>query len=255
MTKILLIPDTQVRKGVPLHHLEACGNYIVEKKPDVIVHIGDHFDMPSLSTYAKRKEMEGRRVMDDIIEGKKALNILLNPLCEYNKKRRKNKEKMYSPKMHFCCGNHEQRMERYIQENPQLDGVISYPECFGIEEWGFEVHEFLKPVEIEGINFAHYFYNPMSGRPYGGTAHTKLKNIKTSFVAGHTQGLDIATSTGNNGQKYWGIVAGSFYLHDENYKGPQANDHFRGIVMLHNVKGGDCNPCIIGMDYLLEKYL
>mgnify|MGYP003653980451 CR=1 FL=1 len=47
--KILVIPDTQVKFGDPMEHLTACGNYIVEKKPDVIVHIGDHWDMKALS--------------------------------------------------------------------------------------------------------------------------------------------------------------------------------------------------------------
>jgi len=37
-----ILPDTQVKKGVPLNHLEAAGNYIVDRKPDVIVHLADH---------------------------------------------------------------------------------------------------------------------------------------------------------------------------------------------------------------------
>ena len=59
--KILLIPDTQVKENVDLTHLTALGNFIVHKKPDIIVHIGDHYDMPSLSSYASRKEQESKR--------------------------------------------------------------------------------------------------------------------------------------------------------------------------------------------------
>ena len=65
--KIAVIPDTQVKKGVPIDHLLYAGKYIAEKKPDVIVHIGDHWDMPSLSSYDKgKKSFEGRRYKDDI---------------------------------------------------------------------------------------------------------------------------------------------------------------------------------------------
>jgi len=252
--KILIIPDTQVREGVNLDHLEACGHYIVEKKPDVIVHIGDHWDMPSVSSYSKKLEVEGQRIIKDIQSGIEGMQRLMKPVEAYNAKRKRDKKKLYNPEMHFCLGNHEERLKRYIYENPSLSGVIDYPEDFSLDLWGWNVHEFLKPVEIEGIQFAHYFYNPMSGRPLGGTAHSKLQKVKTSFVMGHQQGLDIATATGNDGTKYWGIVAGSFYTHHEGYIGYQGNDHWRGLVMLHDVKDGDCSPCIVGMDYLNNKY-
>jgi len=41
--KHFIIPDTQVKPDVPINHLEAAGNYIIEKQPDVIVHLGDHW--------------------------------------------------------------------------------------------------------------------------------------------------------------------------------------------------------------------
>ena len=253
--KILAIPDTQVKAGVKTDHLTACGNYIVHKKPDVIIMGGDHYDMPSLSSYTSRKRMEGRRVMADLDAGHAAMALLMAPLEAYNEKMRKHKMKQYKPRLEFLLGNHENRLERHIEDNPQLDGILDYPGSFELEKWGWTVNDFLQPIYIGGFAFAHYFYNPMSGRALGGKAHTKLNQIKTSFCMFHQQGIDIATTTGNDGQQYWGIVAGSFYQHDERYKGPQANEHFRGLVMLHNVKDGDCAPCVIQMDWLLENYL
>ena len=252
---ILVIPDTQCKKGVDISHLQAMGNYIVAKKPEVIVHIGDHWDMPSLSSYAKKMEIEGQRVKEDLEFGKKAMDTLMRPLFSYNERRRRWKEKLYRPRLEFCLGNHEERVLRFIKDNPNLDGLLKYPDCFKLKSLGWNVNDFLKPFTIEGISFAHYFYNPMSGRPYGGKAHSKLNHIKNSFVMGHQQGLDIATTTDNTGQKYWGIVAGSFYTHNENYIGHQGNDHWRGAVMLHDVENGDCAPCVINMKHLLEKYL
>ena len=46
MTKHLVIPDTQVKPGQSLEHLRWAGQYAADKKPDVIIHIGDHWDMP-----------------------------------------------------------------------------------------------------------------------------------------------------------------------------------------------------------------
>ena len=48
--KILVIPDTQVKFGDPMDHLTACGHYIVEKKPNVIVHNGNHSEMKAISS-------------------------------------------------------------------------------------------------------------------------------------------------------------------------------------------------------------
>lgn len=252
---ILVIPDTQCKKGVDIRHLKAMGNYIVAKKPEVIVHIGDHWDMPSLSSYSKKMEIEGQRVKEDLEFGKKALKELMQPIREHNDKMRRWKERTYRPRLEFCLGNHEERVLRFIKDNPNLEGILEYPDCFELESLGWNVNEFLKPVTIGGIAFAHYFYNPMSGRPYGGKAHSKLNNIKNSFVMGHQQGLDIANTTDNLGKKHWGIVAGSFYTHFENYIGNQGNDHWRGAVMLHDVKKGDCAPCVININYLLKRYL
>ena len=59
--KLLFIPDTQIKNGVNLDHIQALGNYILDKKPDIIVCIGDWWDMPSLSSYEKKgsKYFEG----------------------------------------------------------------------------------------------------------------------------------------------------------------------------------------------------
>jgi len=253
--KHLLIPDTQVKAGVPLQHLEACGNYIVGKRPDKIIHIGDHWDMNSLSSYDKgRKAAEGKRVSLDIDAGIKAMEILLKPLRDLQKRQRKNKKAVYTPQMEFTIGNHEQRIMRHVEANPELDGFLSYDDLC-LEELGWNVNAFLQPVLLDGIAYSHYFYAPNSGRAYGGTINNKLNKIHDSFTMGHVQGLQMATETTNNGRKIWGLVAGSFYMHDEEYKGPQANDHWRGLVLKHNVKDGDYSPCVVNMDYLLEKWL
>ena len=40
--RIVVIPDTQVRKGDPVRHLEWAAEAINKYKPDYVVHIGDH---------------------------------------------------------------------------------------------------------------------------------------------------------------------------------------------------------------------
>ena len=57
MTVHAIIPDCQVKDGVDLSYLTWVGKYLVEKKPDVIVQIGDFADMPSLSSYDVGKKL------------------------------------------------------------------------------------------------------------------------------------------------------------------------------------------------------
>ena len=142
--KHLFIPDTQVREGVPTEHLTAAGNYLVEKQPDVIVVAGDWWDMPSLSSYDKpgSKNYEGRRYRSDIQAGCDAMDQFLAPLVQYNKKRKSQKLARYSPRLVFTMGNHENRINRAIQNDPvRLEGVISTDD-FNLEEHGFEVHQY-----------------------------------------------------------------------------------------------------------------
>ena len=41
--EMLILPDTQTKVGVDIDHLVAAGNYAAERRPDVIVHLGDHY--------------------------------------------------------------------------------------------------------------------------------------------------------------------------------------------------------------------
>lgn len=250
--KHLFIPDCQVKPGVPLEHLTWIGKYIVRKKPDVIVCIGDFADMPSLSSYDKgKKAFEGRRYKADIAAAKKGMDLLLGPLREYNAHQRQIKAKQYKPRLVMTLGNHEQRIMRAIENQAELEGMLSYNDL-PYQDW--EVHDYLKPVFISGVCYTHYMANPMTGNPMAGMASTVLKTVGHSFVVGHSQKLEVATRTLITGEQQWGIVAGACYLHDEDYKGYQGNNHWRGIIMLHRVINGSFDPCFISLDYLRDRY-
>jgi hypothetical protein len=106
----LIIPDTQAKHGVPTDHLRWIGNYIVERKPDVVVHLGDHADMPSLSSWDQgKRDFEGRRYSTDIEAANQAFDILNAPLHAYNEHRRAMKEKKYKPRRVLILGNHEEK--------------------------------------------------------------------------------------------------------------------------------------------------
>lgn len=252
--KILIVGDTQCKPGVDLQYMTNIGKYIADKRPDVIVHIGDHFDFESLSSYDKGKRaMEGRRLVADIEAGQEGMRRLMAPIRNLQSQQRRFRKKVYLPEMVFCTGNHEDRFDRMSKDDPALEGFVGTA-TLNLEQYGWEVYPFLKPAVIEGIHFVHYLANPFTGRPYGGTALSQLKNVGTSFVVGHKQVLDIAMTPTLDGSMRIGLINGACYEHDEDYKGYQGNYHFRGVVMLHEVANGFGLPMPVSLDYLREKY-
>jgi len=242
---ILVIGDLQIKPNTSLDYCRAIGNYIASKQPDIIVNIGDAFDLPSLSMYDKGKlKFEGRRLVDDIKAGREGLALISDAFKDI---------KGYNPEMHFTVGNHEFRAARFASDQPELSGFVGV-EQLGIEDFGYTVHPFLEPVEIEGILCCHYFPNEFTGKPVGGNAHRLLKIIGQSFIQGHVQKLDMAISKDFQGRPQVGVVNGSSYDHYEDYKGMH-NTHFRGIVVLHEVKDGGGLPMPVSLEYLKEYYL
>jgi len=249
--KHLVIPDTQVKPGVPINHFTALGNYVVAKQPDVIIHLGDHWDMPSLSSYEVGKVgFESGDYAADIEAGNEAMRLFEAPIKEYNKGRR-NK---YQPKKVLTFGNHENRITRFQEEaeNARFRNVVTMKD---FELNGWKAVPFKKIVKIDGIHYCHYFYQQNSGRAIGGLAHYKLNKLKFSFVMGHQQDMDFARIGLNNGDVIRGLMAGAFYQHDEDYRGSQANSEWRGVWMLHEVRAGNYCLMEVSMGFLLSNYL
>lgn len=251
--KILFIPDTQARPGDDFGFLRRIGQYIVDKKPDVIVHAGDFADMPSLSSYDKgKRSFEGRRYRKDLEAAHDAMESLLGPMREYNEMRLRNKKGLYRPRMVLTLGNHEDRINRTINCEPMLDGTISVDDL-KYAEFGWEVHPFLEVVVIEGIAFSHYFTTGTMGRP-ASTASAQLNKKHMSCIAGHQQGRQSATAVKADGRQITSIIAGSCYEHQEDYLGPQGNRHWHGLVMLHNVQDGQFDEVYVPLSYINERY-
>lgn len=253
MATHLVIPDTQVKPGNSVEFLTHIGKYIVEKKPDTIIHLGDHADMPSLSSYDRgKKSFEGRRYRHDIEAAKAGMDALLGPLKAYNAKQRKTKHQIYSPRLVFLLGNHEHRIDRAIEQEPILDGTIS-TEDLGYSGYGWEVYPFLQPVVIDGVCYAHYFVSGTLGRPCV-SAQAQLTKKHMSCIAGHQQGLQIATSYRADGKRLTSVIAGSCYEHNEDYMGPQGNKHWRGILVLHEINDGEFDLMPVSLNFLTKKY-
>ena len=251
--KHMVIPDTQVKPNGTVEHLRWAGQYAVEKKPDVIIHLGDHWDMPSLSVYdVGKKSFEGRRYNDDIQAGIEGMKAFLQPIREEQQRLRLNKKKRWTPKLIFILGNHEQRIERAVESDAKLEGLIGYHDL-RLAQFGWEVHDFLAPVVVDGICYSHYFTSGVMGRPVS-SAKLMIQKKMMSCVMGHVQDREIAYARKADGSPVTGLFAGIFYQHDEDYLTPQTNGSWSGIWMFHDVDNGSFNEQPISLQALRRKY-
>lgn len=240
----MVIPDGQVKPGVPLDHWRWAGLYAARKQPDVIVNLGDFADMPSLSSYDKgKKSFEGRSYKRDIEAAKKAMDLFMAPIIA---------TPGYSPNLILTLGNHEERIERAVEQSRELEDLIGYQDL-PYTSYGWSVFPYLETTVSSGVAFSHYFQTGVSGRPVT-SARALLSKLHMSSVMGHVQQRDIAYGKRADGKSVTGIFAGVFYQHEEVYLFSQGNKVWRGIWMLHNVKEGEFDEMPVSLQYLRLKF-
>lgn len=236
-----VIPDVQSRPDVSTEHLRWIGNYLADKRPDVTVCIGDFADMPSLNSYAVGKaESEGRRYNDDIADAKASMDKLLGPI---------RKARGYKPELHMTLGNHEFRIKREAETNAKFIGTIGIGDL-GYREAGWQVHDFLKVVTLDGVEYAHYFITGCMGRP-ASSAAAMLRQRHKSCVQGHVQRVDIAIHPNT---QQTAVMTGICYQHDEPFLTEQGQSTKRGIWIFHEVHDGKFDIMAVSLDFLKRRY-
>jgi hypothetical protein len=239
------IPDRQNKPEVPLEHNYWIGQAIAKYRPAVVVDYGDGPDFPSISRHAERGTLskERMRLKADIDAYNEGERLLREGMGDFRPKR-----------MVRLRGNHDDRLTRYVDQHPELEGLIGF---HLLDDKGWEVVPYRDGapgiIVIDGVRYAHYFATPNTGKPIGGTIANRIAKIGGSFVQGHEQGLKRGEVQYATGHTAYGVVAGSCYLHDEPYKGA-ANKHWRGVVVLNEVKDGQFCEMPLSIDYLCREF-
>lgn len=255
VTHHVMIPDTQCKPNTRQAQMRWAGQYIADeyagsKNTIRIVAIGDGADMESLSSYDKGKgAMEGRRYSKDIKAADDGWSLFEEGMANH-------KHKLWTPdSKDLTLGNHEDRITRAIEQDTNtLDGVISLDDL-PYKRLGWTVHDYLKVIKLDGIMYSHFFQARGTGRPIGGeNIKLRIRKIGGSFGQGHEQGFDYGMVYTAEGRQMNGLVAGSFYLHDESYMGQGNAQHWRGFVVCHDVRGGEYEVMPVSLAYLCRRY-
>lgn len=252
----LFLPDFQVKPGVRTDHIGWIAHYLADRNftaSDTVAFAGDWADIPSLSSYDKgKKSFEGRRYKADIAAYVRSVDLFFETF------RKRQPDLDTWPAFKFTNGNHEHRITRAVEEQPELEGLISVEQdIYGpLREWEVDCYDYQVPVYVDGVAYSHNFVNPKSLTKsiLAGTIDNRLSKLMHSFTMGHQQVLQYGMAYPLGNRAIHGLVAGSCYLHDEEYMGPQGNDHWRGIILKNEVRDGSYNPCFISLDYLGRRY-
>lgn len=251
MSTHLIIPDPHAHFEHHNNRALWLGRLINEVKPDVVVNLGDTADMPSLSGYDKgKKSFQGRTYRADI----DAHNDFQEKLWHEVKKAKKK-----LPRRVTLHGNHEHRIHRAIELQPELEGAIGYSDL-ELRYWYDDIvpYQGTTPgvIEIDGVHYAHYFVSGVMGRAVGGIhpAASLLAKQHGSCTAGHSHLLDYSVHTSVTGSKMVGLVAGWFGDYRADWAGVCNDLWWSGVVVKRNVENGFYDLETISIDKLRKEY-
>lgn len=248
----LVIPDSHAHPDFNNDRFTWLGKLAVDLQPDVIVNLGDQADMASLCSYDKGMlSSEGRRYEKDIEANKDANAKLFGEIDKYNKWRRVK----YKPETYFCLGNHEERIDRAVQQNPELEGKLKMSDL-GNEDYYDVVAPFLDPIEVDGVYYAHYFTSGVMNRPIAGEhpAYQCIAKKHVSCVSGHSHLRDFAERTTADGRRLMSLVGGVYQDYHADYAGEANKMWWSGVLILRNVENGQFNHEWLSIETIKEKY-
>lgn len=187
LEKWLFVPDTHA----PFHDPRAWKlmmKVAKQFKPDGIVHMGDLGDFYAVSAHSKDPERKGK--LKEEMDVAKALRLDLDNL--------EPKHKL------FIEGNHEFRLQRYINDNAEaLSGLVSADSLLGLSDAGWGVTPYRDYTNIGKLNLTH---DTGQGGKY--TAARATETFQASVAIGHHHALQYFVTGDARGERQLGVSFG-----------------------------------------------
>ncbi len=247
----LIIPDPHAH---PSHHNDRAiwlGDLIVDIKPDVVIEIGDGADMPSLASYDKgKKSFLGKTYQKDI-------NAYLDFQDKLWHRVRKQKKKM--PLRIKLIGNHEERINKAVNLQPELEGTIGLHNLDLVSYYDIIIpYDGNLPgiTEVDSISYAHFFTSGNLGSAISSehTAYQLLIKNFSSSTQGHSHKFDYCVRSKKQGSKIMGLSCGCFFDYHSEWAGAQQEQWWRGVCLKRNVNNGEYDLQLISLESLKNEY-
>lgn len=179
--RVLAIGDLHQDPRHPdrLEILTWLARYASRERFDHIVQIGDWSTWDSVNQH-DRNDTLGARSKPSIVQDMDNLKASLSAW-------RRGIDPDYKPRQSIVLGNHENRLERFENANPESAGAFTHQRDELFLQFGWRTRPYGEVFYIEGVGFTHHPING-AGRAFGGeTGPQRAANKSTiPIVSGHT---------------------------------------------------------------------
>jgi hypothetical protein len=231
------------------------GQFLYDLRPDMVIDLGDFYDMRSLNTYDTRypQAIVSQSYQRDVEQGNEAQDRIRRKFREMKRKR---------PYFVGFEGNHEHRIKKAIAHDPRIEGDkygISFSHL-NTDYWYDEYHEYEnsgpKLVDYDGVLYGHFLATGAMGRPMQNKHHASALIDKTniSTTVGHSHNLDYKKKADAYPRPLNGLVAGCFKGADEPWAGQANRAWSKGLVVKTDLENGDYDFQWVSLKALEKEY-
>ena len=158
-------------------------------KPDIYVDLGDLGEFGSVShwQWKRKKKPPLEYIMPNVDKDIEAVNDLLDEIDE-------SLDKVNCKEKYMCAGNHDEWLDRFVEEHPYLD--YRFEKVCKFKERGYRYYQAGEYLKIGKL----YFYH---GHHFGGQYHAAnhLKKLGANIIYGHHHSLQQESVTHMDGPK------------------------------------------------------
>ena len=148
-------------------------------RPDRIIQVGDWSSWDSVSTHDRNDTQKGRY--------KPPISADMDNLTASHQRFRAGLADDYKPKLTFLHGNHEYRVERFENANPETHQTFTVQRDQIFAQFGWQTRPYGEIYYAQGVGFTHHPING-AGRAFGGKTGPQRAANETTIpvVSGHT---------------------------------------------------------------------
>ncbi len=207
--------------------------------------------MPSLSSYDKGKRSFFGKTYQRDVESYLDFQEKL-----WHRARKQKKKMPYRVKL---IGNHEERINKAVNLQPELEGTIGLHNLDLTSYYDIIVpYDGNTPgvLEVDGISYSHYFTSGNLGSAISSehTAYQLLTKKFSSCTQGHSHKLDYCVRNKQAHGMIMGLSCGCFFDYHSEWAGGSQDQWWRGVVIKRNVEDGRYDLQLINMESLKYEY-
>ena len=145
--KTVLLPDIHY-PHYDLRVMDAVSQFIIEYEPHELIYMGDAISLDCISGWNRNKPLlkEGQRLIKDF-------RNFDNDILKFH-------ESITSPdtKRTYMIGNHEQRLQWYVEAHPELEELVALDNILQLTERGYRIIPFNSIYKLGKLSVIHGYY-------------------------------------------------------------------------------------------------